>query len=154
MQVSPAATDPQIHDLAGRLLLVWKELTSLAGGDVVAVLEDLDLSLTQVKTLEIVSAAAERPSVKALSEEIGCSLANSSRAVDALVRRGLLVRREDEHDRRVKRLGLTADGRAALARVDAARLAALERFAGRLEAGQRAALLAALDDVTAPLPAP
>jgi DNA-binding MarR family transcriptional regulator len=92
--------------------------------------------------------------VKALSEEIGCSLANSSRAVDALVRRGLLVRREDEHDRRVKRLGLTADGRAALARVDAARLAALERFAGRLEAGQRAALLAALDDVTAPLPAP
>jgi DNA-binding MarR family transcriptional regulator len=149
MQASAVTTDA----LAERLLLVWKELTSLAGGEVVDVLDELELSLAQLKILEVVSAAGERPSVKALSEQIGCSLANSSRAADALVRRGLVERREDEHDRRVKRLGLTAEGAAALERIDAVRLAALERFAARLEPDQHARLLGALEDITAP-PAP
>ena len=58
-----------------------------------------------------------------------CSLPDASRAVDALVRRGLLDRREDEHDRRVKRLAVTDAGLEALARIDGLRLARLERFA-------------------------
>jgi DNA-binding MarR family transcriptional regulator len=145
VQASPVTTaDP----LAERLLLVWKELTSLAVTDVVEVLEDLDLTLGQLKLLEVIAADDERPSVKALSEHLGCSLASSSRAADALVRRGLLERHEDEHDRRVKRLALTPAGEAALLRIDTVRLTALERFATRLSAGQRARLREALDDIT------
>ena len=44
-----------------------------------------------------------RVSVKELAEELGLSLPGASRAVDALLQRGLVERREDEHDRRMKR---------------------------------------------------
>ncbi len=152
MQVSVAPETSAAHPLAEQLLLVWKRLTLLAGSEVTAELEALDLSLAQLKTLEHVSAhAKDRPSVKALSEVLGCSVANSSRAVDALVRRGLIERREDELDRRVKRLALTPEGAPALARIDAVRLAALNRFAEGLDPAQRDRLLAALDGV---VPAP
>lgn len=137
-----------VDPLAQRLLLVWKELTRLAVTDVVEVLEDLDLTLGQLKLLEVIAGRDERPSVKALSEQLGCSLASASRGSDALVRRGLLERREDDQDRRVKRLALTPAGAQALERIDTVRLAALERFAAGLAPEQRARLGEALDDVT------
>ena len=40
------------------------------------------------------------------------SLPNASRTVDGLLQRGLVERREDEHDRRVKRVGAQREGRA------------------------------------------
>jgi DNA-binding MarR family transcriptional regulator len=70
-----------------------------------------------------------------------------SRNVDDLQRRGLLERREDEHDRRMKRLRLTDEGRAVLRTVNSARLAGLEAFTGRLPEDQREALAAALTPV-------
>jgi len=144
MQASVAA---ETQPLAEALLLVWKRLTALSGTQVTSVLEELDLSLAQIKTLEHVSAHGDPPSVKALSVVLGCSIANSSRAVDALVRRGLIERREDEQDRRIKRLALTPEGAAALERVDAVRLAALNQFADTLEPAQRDRLLAALEGI-------
>ena len=72
------------------------------------------------------------------------SLPATSRTVDGLLQRGLLERREDEHDRRIKRVRLTDEGRDVVDRIDTARLAGprgLRRHA--LPDEQRAALLAA-----------
>ena len=71
--------------------------------------ERLDLSFTQFKALT--AAADGEPTVKALAERLGLSLPGASRAVDQLVRRGLLDRREDADDRRCKRLSVTDAGR-------------------------------------------
>jgi DNA-binding MarR family transcriptional regulator len=156
MQASAAPPrDATVIAVAERLLAAWQWLTASAGTELTLLLEDLDLSLHQLKMLETLAALGEEaPSVKDVSERLGCSLANSSRGVDALVRRGLLERREDEHDRRVKRIGVTRRGREALARVDAVRLAALERFAAGLGAEQRDLLLRALGDLPANDPRP
>ena len=58
-----------------------------------AIFEELDLTLTQVKALTALS--ADELTVKDLAERLGLSLPGASRAVDALVERGLLGRRED-----------------------------------------------------------
>lgn len=148
MQVSAPAPSTTA-DLAEQLLALWKYVAREAGGQFADLLEELELSLAQVKTLETLIAHGTEPSVKELSESLGCSLANSSRAVDALVRRGLLERREDEADRRVKRLTVTDAGREAIARIDALRLRGLEQYAATLTDDQRDRLAGALTGLPA-----
>jgi len=141
---SSASAPPGTRQLAERLLALWKYVARRVGGELADLLDELDLSLGQLKTLETLVALPSAPSVKELSESLGCSLANSSRAVDALARRGLIERREDQDDRRIKRVSVTADGRRALARIDALRTHLLERYAASLDEDQRTALAATL----------
>jgi DNA-binding MarR family transcriptional regulator len=148
MQAS-SSTSVSTGALADSLLALWKYVAREAGGQVADLLDELDLSLAQLKTLETLVAHGAAPSVKELSESLGCSLANSSRGVDALVRRGLLERREDAEDRRVKRLTITPAGREAIARIDALRLRGLEHYAATLTGEQRERLADALSGLPA-----
>jgi DNA-binding MarR family transcriptional regulator len=104
--------------------------------------ERLDLSFTQFKALTV--ADRGEPTVKELAEQLGMSLPGCSRAVDHLVRRGLLDRREDPGDRRMKRVSVTPAGHEAVRALDDARRSALEVFAQDIEPAQRERLLAAL----------
>ena len=74
--------------------------------------------MTQMKTLGMLDDCVEEVSVKELSERLGLSLPATSRTVDGLLRRGLLSRREDTEDRRIKRVRLTDDGRDVVDRID------------------------------------
>ncbi len=146
--VSPAVVTPA--ELAAELLVVWQRLARGWNGAFFALLEELDLSITHVKTLDVLSGCVAELSVKELSERLGLSLASASRTTDALVRRGWLERREDEHDRRVKRVGVTADGREVVARINGVRLESLERFATELDPATRAGLHDALAAIPSP----
>ena len=121
-----------------------------SSGEFVGLLEELDLSITQIKTLDAVNGCTNELSVKELSEHLGMSLPSASRTVEALLQRGWLERREDEHDRRVKRIRATAEGRDVIARVNGVRLHGLEHFAESLDAERRALLSAALLAVAEP----
>jgi len=145
-----AASD-STADLAAHLLTVWRRVIQQGGVDTYAIFEELDVTLTQVKALTAL--AADELTVKELAERLGLSLPGASRAVDALVCRELLHRREDAEDRRMKRLGCTDAGRAALARLDEAKLRGLEAFAATLPAGQRKRLTAALRPIVADIDA-
>jgi DNA-binding MarR family transcriptional regulator len=81
-----------------------------------------DLSLGQIKTLSLLSEASEPLSVKEMAERLGISLPAASRAVDPLVRRHLVARKEDAEDRRVKRVALTARGHTLVDRLITARV--------------------------------
>ena len=130
--------------LAEQLLVLWRDVMQGSSGAFFALLEELDLSITQIKTLDMLSGCADEVSVKELSERLGMSLPSSSRTVEALLQRGWLERREDEHDRRVKRIRLTAAGREVVGRVNGVRLDGLERFARSLGPAERAELSRAL----------
>jgi DNA-binding MarR family transcriptional regulator len=108
---------------------------------------ELDISITQMKTLHVLADRSHELSVKELSDRTGLSLPGASRTVDSLLRRGWLERREDPHDRRIKRVDITDDGRAILDRIETARLAGLEQYAAALTPEQRATLSAALSDL-------
>jgi DNA-binding MarR family transcriptional regulator len=139
---SPAA-------LAEQLLALWRHVMTRGGADSYAIFDELELTLTQCKALQAL--ADQELTVKEVAERLNLSLPGASRAVDALVDRALLARREDTDDRRMKRLTCTAAGCQALARLNESKLAGLESFTATLPAAQRRRLSAALAPVLADL---
>jgi DNA-binding MarR family transcriptional regulator len=107
-------------------------------------LSEHELTFTQVKLLN----ELDRPECYLAQTELAANLALSlpavSRAVDGLEARGYVERREDEHDRRMKRVRVTAAGRRVLRRLTETRLKLLERFAATLSDDERRDLAAAL----------
>ena len=144
------ATAVTPEQFAAELLELWSLMMRGNGSQVYAVFEELDVTLTQIKTLHALDAGIDQPSVKQCAEQLGLSLAGTSRTVDHLLRRGWVERTEDEHDRRVKRLTITDEGRAVLRRIDDARLAGLRDFTAGLEPEQRERLSAAIADLPHP----
>lgn len=104
----------------------------------------LELTLTQIKLLHHLDDAGSDLSLGEGAELVHVSLPAASRTVEDLVRRGYVERREDSDDRRMKRIRLTDTGRAAIRRLNAARLSGLEQFVQSLDEPERAALAAAL----------
>jgi DNA-binding MarR family transcriptional regulator len=141
------ATVVSPKDLAGELLDLWTHLMRGSSRQMFAVLGELDLTMTQMKTLSMLDDCVEEVSVKELSERLVLSLPATSRTVDGLLRRGFLSRHEDAEDRRIKRVRLTDDGRAIVHRIVTARLQGLEAFAATLSDEQRASLMAALSEL-------
>jgi DNA-binding MarR family transcriptional regulator len=69
-----------------------------------------EVTLTQYRSL-VVLAARGPQGVAALAEAVAVTPPTASRLVDRLVRKGLVRRRRDRHDRRQVRIGLTDAGR-------------------------------------------
>jgi DNA-binding MarR family transcriptional regulator len=133
--------------LAAELLELWHHLMRGSSEQMYALIAELDISITQMKTLHVLAEGGSEVSVKELSDRLGLSLPGASRIVDALMRRGWLERREDPSDRRMKRVGITAAGRKIINRIETARLAGLEDYAASLSPEQRVRLSSALSDL-------
>lgn len=109
-----------------------------------AVLDELDVTLSQTKVLIDLHACGCRISVKEVGRRLGLSLPAASRSVDALVQRGWMERTEDPADRRSKLVQLTPDGVSVVERLTAARREHIAAYAETLTAEQRGALLNAI----------
>ena len=69
-----------------------------------------DMTLSQLRMLMVLSRSDHDLSVNELAEAVDLSLAAAGRGADRLVAGELVTRREDECDRRVKRLSLSDKG--------------------------------------------
>jgi DNA-binding MarR family transcriptional regulator len=132
------------QQLAEELMAFLATTMKTAQGEVFRVVEELDLSMTQLKMLFVLDNSDRELTPSELAKLVDLSPAATGRAVDALSRQGIVSRREDEADRRVKRLALTATGRVAVDRIMTARREGLTRLVEPLDPAQRAALSAAL----------
>jgi DNA-binding MarR family transcriptional regulator len=144
MHASSTSTEATPAALAASMLDLWRQILKGSTRDLYRLLAEVDMSMTQLKLVHVLVECGTEISVKELAEELGMSLPNASRTVDAMLQRGLVERREDEHDRRVKRVGATDQARKLIDRVDTARLQGLEAWAAELSPVQRQALLDAL----------
>ncbi len=135
------------RELGYRLGAVMLSCFGADGGAAIRALDESGLTFTQMKVLMTLAGARDEaaPALKPVAEGLGLSLPSVSRAVDGLVRAGLVARVEDPADRRQRLLSLTADGERLADRIMAARLAGLEQFAASLDAEERKRLDAALD---------
>jgi DNA-binding MarR family transcriptional regulator len=147
MQATAAKKQTTPAELAHELLVLWMHLMRGSSQQMFALLGELDLGMTQMKTLLMLDDCIEEGSVKDLSERLGLSLPATSRTIDGLLRRGFLSRHEDTVDRRVKRVRLTGEGKDVVRQINVARLQGLEAFAASLSVPQRARLMAALRDL-------
>jgi DNA-binding MarR family transcriptional regulator len=132
------------EELAGQLTRFLMGAMRTAQTEVFQIVGELDLSMTQLKILHILDHSDHELTPSELAQFVGLSPAATGRAVDAMARSGLVARRDDDQDRRVKRLALTEAGLAAVARITEARVAGLARVVDHLDGDQRAALSAAL----------
>lgn len=135
-------------ELAGSLGLLWRLVSSNGdGSSYFALIDELGLSLTQMKCLMLLEHCEAAVTVGDLADRVGLSLASASRTIEGLHRKGWTERREDEHDRRVKRVSLTPAGHGIAQRVIQARMQGLERFAASLSDEQRARLHTVIADL-------
>ena len=114
-------------------------------GELFAVVAELDVTMPQVRGLFVLTGSDRGLALTELAPRMGLSIAAAGRAVDGLVRKGFVARAEDPDDRRVKRLTITTDGTAALARLTEARREGFRRFAETLGERERALLVTAFE---------
>ncbi len=94
---------------------------------------------SQSRALRVVAAEEPvRPSV--LAETLQIAPRSATEVADALERQGWVRRTPDPTDRRATTLGVTAEGRRLLDRIDAARRSAGERVLGALDDDDRRTL--------------
>ena len=123
-------------------------LIQSAGNEFLRVVEDEQLSLTQLKAMHVLGADGADLSLNGLAERLGgLSLPTLSRAVESLVQRGYVSRTEDPSDRRVKRLRLTAKGRRTIDRLIEIRAAEFEAVLETLTDSERDRLARALEPI-------
>lgn len=142
-QVTTAA-----QDTAARLSALLRHLFLFDRGNLLRVIEESGLSMTQSKTLlELggLGEVSEARQVSDLAEAFGVSVPSMSRAVDGLVKKRLATRVEDPDDRRVRRVAITAKGKKLVETLLVVRQAGMEAFAASLTAAQRRKLDAAVD---------
>jgi DNA-binding MarR family transcriptional regulator len=157
MQLSPAAAEgprPEsaetsratlARDLYALLASVMRSGTS----EVFRIVGDLELSMTQIKALHILDANDDELTVKDLSERLTVSMPAMSRSIDGLLHRGFVERREDDDDRRQKRVRVTEAGRAVPRALNDARLSTLNDFIDGLDAEEVERLATALAPIAA-----
>ena len=140
-----ANRDPFVRDLGGFL----KYLLAYGQEAFYEAVAELDLSLTQIRLLHLLCRDVDEASLKWLAEETGNSMPTVSRAVDALVHRGLVTRVENPDDRRAKTIRATDAALEIAARLIDLRVAGLEEFAKSLAPDERDALAEALKPIVA-----
>lgn len=123
-------------------------LTHGGSRQVFALMEELDLNFTCFKALHaLLEDDADELSVKQVAERLGMSLPGASRTVETLLQLGMLERREDVEDRRIRRVRVTEHGRDVAHRIESARLAGAEQYLAALTPDQRERLSTALSDL-------
>ena len=140
-------TDQTNDDLAGDLYALVVFLHKNCNSDLFEAIGALELTLTQIKLLHHLEDQPRELTLKEAAELVHVSLPAASRLVDDLVRRGFAQRREDEEDRRMKRVWTTDAGRTVIRRLNAARLSGLSQFTQSLSADERVALAQALNQL-------
>lgn len=105
-----------------------------------------DLGFSHFKSLLVLRAKGSL-SVNELADQLSLSVAATGRAVDKLVQSGLVDRREDPADRRVKRVSLTAEAEKELASWMGAKEDRVRDFVGSLPDPLRERLFSVLTEV-------
>lgn len=131
----PKPSDQQAN-LSVLLVEMWTQVINKSSGQWFTTLDELQISLTNCKTLHLLSTHGGSQSVKELAEAVGLSLPGMSRSIDPLVQKGFVSRQEDSHDRRAKQIEITEAGRWVLQRFYESRVEGLDEFVESLDANQ------------------
>jgi DNA-binding MarR family transcriptional regulator len=149
-EVASPEASPEAQDTAARISALLRHLFLYDRGNLLRVIEESGLSMTQSKALLELGGLGEETKARQvgdLAETLGVSVPSMSRAVDGLVKKRLATRVEDPDDRRVRRIAITANGKKIVDTLVVVRQAGMETFAASLTAAQRRKLDAAVDSL-------
>jgi DNA-binding MarR family transcriptional regulator len=116
---------------------------------ILGVARGLDLSFSQMRALFVLADSRRELAVHELASTLGLSVATVGRAVQGLAKADMVTRREDDHDRRVKRVALSEYGRHFVDGLVQAHRAAVRESLASLSDDERDALSLALAPILA-----
>ena len=149
-EVASPEASPEAQATAARISALLRHLFLYDRGNLLRVIEESGLSMTQSKALLELGGLGEETKARQvgdLAETLGVSVPSMSRAVDGLVKKRLATRVEDPDDRRVRRVAITANGKKIVDTLVVVRQAGMETFAASLTAAQRRKLDVAVDSL-------
>jgi DNA-binding MarR family transcriptional regulator len=126
-----------------------KFILHAGGRDFYRAVGELELSISQIRILHLLTGPMETASLKAIADEVGLSMPAVSRSVDGLVQRGLVTRTEGVTDRRQKAVRATDQAREEAGRLVELRIAGITDFVKTLTAEERRDLSEALAPIVA-----
>jgi DNA-binding MarR family transcriptional regulator len=133
-----------------RLFALFVHLMRTARSDQLGLVAELDLTHSQCRMLALLGEDQDAEySLKDLAAGIGISLPAVSRGIENLLQRGYVERREDEEDRRMKRVTITRAGLEIYQAMYGAKYEAIREFAATLGAAEAEQLSAALEPIVA-----
>ena len=149
MQATTAPVKATDAGIAEGLYAVLNHLMKSSVRDVLAAMADADVTPTTYKALHALAEHEPRDDVcvKDLAEDLVLSLPATSRAVDGLLKKGLVTRTEAEHDRRIKQIALTPAGREITRRLFELRIAGIREFVASLDPADRKRLATTLEPI-------
>ena len=118
--MASAGTIEIINDFLGSTQVFASSVNDVIEAGLLREVGPRQLTFSQFKLLKLV-ALTDAQTIGDVAAFLGVSNAAASKAVDKLVRQGLLVREEAQRDRRAIQLSLTASSRRVLAAYDAAK---------------------------------
>lgn len=143
-----SAPSPVQNDAAYDALGCFLErLSCLGTAEAMDTLAASELTFTQFRALFVVSMHDAPIPVHEIAHRVDLSIATAGRTVDRLVQAGLVDRREDPGDRRVKLITMTDSGRVAVEKQLDIKRDLIGRFIDGLPDEFRAALTSALRDI-------
>jgi DNA-binding MarR family transcriptional regulator len=149
-RVATPEVSEEAQETAARISALLRHLFLYDRGNLLRVIEESGLSMTQSKTLLELGGLGEpieARQVTDLAEALGVSVPSMSRAVDGLVKKRLATRVEDPEDRRVRRVAIAEKGKKLVDALMVVRQAGMETFAASLTPAQRRKLDAAVDSL-------
>src|SRR2546423_2830580 len=135
-----ATQETEYADLVRDLGGFAKFILHAGGRDFYAAVGELDLSISQIRILHLLTREVEDASLKALADAVGLSLPAASRSVDGLVHRNFVTRAENAEDRRLKTVRATDDAVQLVDHLIELRLAGIAEFVSTLSDQERADL--------------
>ncbi len=140
------ATDEPLYEVLEQFFVRCLNMGEAQGMDR---LVELELSISQAKTVFVLAQAAEPLPINAIADYIRLSVAATGRNIDQLVRMGLVERRENESDRRVKLVTITEAGHLAADQHFEAKRSAMRALVSRLAPDEADRLRDALKPILA-----
>jgi len=131
------------HRMINRIMKAQQRMYQVLALDRSDPLLAVHLTMSQLKLLLVLSL---RPGASGqdLTAALGVSLATITGIVDRLAAQGLVTRREDERDRRIRRVDLTPSGHQMIEDINTAGAAHTRRLLQRLDADELALVEGAL----------
>lgn len=120
------------RDERERLLDLFRSMQGDMVPSVVRAFDRDDLQLIHSAVLTMLDRPGDPPTLNELASGVGRSLSRMSRIVEQLVGRGLVERKGDPRDRRLRRVVLTDEGRDLVDRVRRMRLGAMTELVDEL----------------------
>lgn len=139
------AIEPEeLHEVLEEFLTRLMKLSEADGMDVLA---ELDLSFSQARLLFLLAKTAEPISIRTIATALKLSDAATGRNVDQLLKLGIVQRRENPEDRRVKLVSLTSRGEQLCIHHREAKRTTIKALMADLPPEQRENLHRALTDI-------